>query len=105
MRLAENSDLATVTMKIRLSEQEFGFDLDAVKNLEDIERHRIDAFHQALALRFDNTAFQHQSGYLSDADMELLMDGLPTFLALWKMLGVRINPALQRYIDTKELAT
>ena len=104
LRLAENEDLATLVGKLRFSPG-MDFDLTKIDKLENTERQRISTYHQALALRFDNTAFQHQSGYISDADMEFLMKGLPRFLKLWKKLEVRVNPALQRYIDAKELAT
>jgi hypothetical protein len=106
LRVAENSDLAAVLTKFQ-PPTGLDFDLDAFEKLEPVEQTRIRTFHQAFALRFDNTAFQYQSGYISDSDMEFLLDGdgLPKFLRLWKKLDIRVNPALQRYIDTKGLAT
>jgi len=105
LRVAENNDLATLLSKIAAAGSKFDFDLVSLESLTDVERRRIVSFHQALSLRHDNTAFQYESGYISEKDTDLLMGALPLLLPLWEKLGIRLNPALHRYVDAKHLAT
>lgn len=104
LRVAENEGLSAIIAKVQ-PERGSPFDIDAVDDLSVLERRRLAAFHQALALRHDNTAFQHLAGYISKEDIIELMDGLPILLPLWKQLGVTIQPALRRYMRANAITT
>lgn len=100
LRVSENDELAQIMVKIQ--DQDGEFDASALDRLTAVERRKLTSFQTALALRHDNTAFQYLSGYITDADAENLMAGLPKLLPFWKALGItRQPPALQRYIKEK----
>ena len=97
VRVAESEKLSSILAKVQPLGQPH--DLDAVSQLTDTELRQFANLHQALALRYDNTAHQYYAGYISKNDGTYLLGGLHQLLPVWAQLKVRINPSLQRYID------
>ena len=97
VRIAENEELASLLARTHPFRGDF--DLEAIDALSETDLRRFISLHQALALRHDNTAHQFYAGYIGESDMTFLMNGLDHLLPLWTHLNIKINPALQRYID------
>ena len=93
IELAQNSEILHVLEKAR--------DLEAIDQLDEIERLRLVLVQMAIMNQLENQCFQYLQGFVTSDVAEYTVKSAKGYVPTWEKLGLELRPALAAVLSDR----
>ena len=93
IELAQNNEILHVLAKTR--------DLEAIDQLDEIERLRLILVQTAIMNQLENQCFQYLQGFVTSDVAEYTIKSAKEYVATWEKLGLELRPALTTVLSDR----